>query len=268
MLGGCTNRAQEDHKASSNKAEIQVFIATSLNNVMTELTKRYEEAHPEVKIILNADSSGKLLTQIEEGYECDIFFSAAPEQMDQLEADGLMVAGSREEVVNNHLIVITRKDSGTKVTGLYNLSEAASLALAEGSVPAGRYTRQALVELNIIDETEDVAKLTTKEVSEVLGNLEISEQGNVSKVLIAVIEGSCEVGTTYYSDTYGYEDDIRILEQVSDELTGDINYPICLVKNPEATDLQEAEAEKFHQYILSKEARKVFEEYYFTTEFE
>lgn len=35
----------------------------------------------------------------------------------------------------------------------------------------------------------------------------------MSKVLTAVVEGSCEVGTTYYSDTYGYEDDLEILEQ-------------------------------------------------------
>ena len=44
--------------------------------------------HPNVKITFNADSSGTLLTQIQEGYECDIFFSAAQKQMDDLEADG------------------------------------------------------------------------------------------------------------------------------------------------------------------------------------
>ena len=63
--------------------EIQVFIAASLNTVMTELAEKYNEEHPEVKITFNADSSGTLLTQIEEGYECDIFFSAAQKQMDQ-----------------------------------------------------------------------------------------------------------------------------------------------------------------------------------------
>ena len=31
--------------------------------------KEYNEDHPEVKITFNADSSGTLLTQIEEGYE-------------------------------------------------------------------------------------------------------------------------------------------------------------------------------------------------------
>ena len=36
---------------------------------------------------------------------------------------------------------------------------------------------------------------------------------------MAVAEGSCEVGTTYYSDTYGYEDDLEVLETVSYDLT-------------------------------------------------
>lgn len=48
------------------------------------------------------------------------------------------------------------------------------------------------------------------------------------------MEGSCEVGTTYYSDTYGYEDDLEILETVSYDLTGDVIYPIAQVVNKEA----------------------------------
>ena len=62
-------KAADDSKKSSKKeTEIQVFIAASLNTVMTELAKEYNEDHPEVKITFNADSSGTLLTQIEEGY--------------------------------------------------------------------------------------------------------------------------------------------------------------------------------------------------------
>ena len=88
---------------------------------MTELAKEYQKDHPNVKIIYNADSSGTLLTQIEEGYECDLFFSAAQKQMDVLEADGFLVDGTRSDVVNNQVVVITLKDSKTKVKGLANL---------------------------------------------------------------------------------------------------------------------------------------------------
>lgn len=90
-----------EESEGAEETEIQVFIAASLNTVMTDLAERYNEEHPEVKITFNADSSGTLLTQIQEGYECDIFFSAAQKQMDDLEADGLMVEGTRANVVNN-----------------------------------------------------------------------------------------------------------------------------------------------------------------------
>ena len=250
---------------TAEETEIQVFIAASLNTVMTELADMYNEEHPEVKITYNPDSSGTLLTQIQEGYECDIFFSAAQKQMDDLEADGLMVEGTRADVVNNQVVVVSLKDSGTKVTGLENLNEAESIALAGGSVPVGRYTRQALVNLGTLPETDDPASITTEEVSEALGGVEISEQDNVSKVLTAVVEGSCEVGTTYYSDTYGYEDDLDILQTVSYDLTGDVIYPIARVVNEEADDAQTAAAEDFLQFILSDEAKAVFDSYYFDT---
>ena len=257
-----------DDGADAEETEIQVFIAASLNTVMTELAETYNEDHPEVKITYNADSSGTLLTQIEEGYECDIFFSAAQTQMDTLEEDGLMVEGTRANVVNNQVVVITLKDSGTAVTGLENLQDAESIALAGGSVPVGRYTRVALVNLGILPETDDPASITTSEISEALGGVEISEQDNVSKVLTAVVEGSCEVGTTYYSDTYGYEDDLDILQTVSYDLTGNVIYPIARVVNEEADDAQNAAADDFLAFVLSDEAKAVFDSYYVDTNVE
>lgn len=260
--------AAETAETAAEPVEIQVFIAASLNTVMTDLAGRYNEEHPEVKIVYNADSSGTLLTQIEEGYECDIFFSAAQKQMNQLEEDGLVVEGTRRNVVNNQVVVVTLKDSGTAVTGLGDIEKAESIALAGGSVPAGKYTRQALVNLGKLEAAEDVSKITTAQVSEALGGVEISEQDNVSKVLAAVAEGSCEVGTTYYSDTYGFEDDLDILETVSYDLTGDVIYPIARVVNEEADDAQTAAAEDFLAFILSDEAKAVFDAYYFDTDVE
>ena len=262
---GDASSGESSTDGEAEETEIQVFIAASLNTVMTELAEMYSEEHPEVTITYNPDSSGTLLTQIQEGYECDIFFSAAQKQMDDLEADGLMVEGTRANVVNNQVVVVSLKDSGTKVTGLENLNEAESIALAGGSVPVGRYTRQALINLGTLPETDDPASITTEEVSEALGGVEISEQDNVSKVLTAVVEGSCEVGTTYYSDTYGYEDDLDILQTVSYDLTGDVIYPIARVVNEEADDAQTAAAEDFFKFILSDEAKAVFESYYFDT---
>lgn len=269
LLAGCGSDGSGEKQTGENpQAEIQVFIAASLNTVMEDLAERYQETSPEVKITLNADSSGTLLTQIQEGYECDIFFSAAQKQMDDLEADGLVKDGTRANVVNNQVVVVTLKDSGTKVTGLETLKDAESIALAGGSVPVGRYTREALKSLGLLGGSKPAEEYTTEEVSAALGGVEISEQDNVSKVLIAVAEGSCEVGTTYYSDTYGYEEELEILETVGYDLTGDVIYPVCLVENPEADDRQAKAAEDFYEFILSEEAKEVFDSYYFDTDVE
>ena len=232
--------------------ELQVFIAASLSKVMDEVATEYQKDHPNVKITFNADSSGTLLTQIEEGYACDVFFSAAQKQMDQLEkTDGLVVDGTRKNVVNNQVVVVTRKDSGTKVTGLETLKDASSIALAGGSVPVGKYTRQALVNLGILDKVDDVSTIPTETISEKLGGVEISE-----------------VGTTYYSDTYGYEDELNILQTVSYDLTGNVIYPIAQVKNDEASDAEVSEAKDFIDFVTSDKAKTIFQKYYFDTDVE
>ena len=261
-------KKEEASNQEKEETEIQVFIAASLHAVMEELAGKYQQEHPNVKITFHADSSGTLLTQIQEGYECDLFFSAAQKQMDTLEKDGFVVEGTRKDVVNNQVVVLTRKDSGTSVTGLSSLGKAKSIAMAGGSVPVGKYTRDALVSLEILENTEDNSKITTEQIAQALGDVEISEQDNVSKVLVTVIEGACEVGTTYYSDIYGYEEQVEVLEAVSYDLTGDVRYPICCVNNPAADELQKETAEDFRQYILSEEAKIIFENYYFDTNVE
>lgn len=260
---------EKETDTTDGETEIQVFIAASLNTVMTELAAKFNETNPNVKITFNADSSGTLRTQIKEGYECDIFFSAAQKQMDELEAEGdILVDGTRKNVVNNQVVIISRSDSGTKVKGLETLKDAQSIALAGGSVPVGKYTRQALVNLNLVPKAEKVSTITTEQVSKALGGVEISEQDNVSKVLIAVTEGSCEVGTTYYSDTYGYEDQVNILETVSYDLTGNVIYPIARIQNAEADAAQTKTAEQFYDFVTSDDAKKVFDSYYFDTNVE
>lgn len=251
----------------SGETEIQVFIAASLKTVMEKVAAAYNEEHPEVKITFNADSSGTLMTQIEEGYACDVFFSAAKKQMDTLEKDDdLLVPGTRANVVNNQVCVVTLKDSGTEVTGLSDIAKASSIALADGSVPVGKYTRQAMVNAGLLPETEDVSAITTKEVSDALGGVEISEQSNVSKVLAAVVEGSCEVGTIYYSDTYGFEDKIEILEKVPYDLSGDVIYPIAQIKNDEADEAEKEAALDFLNFVTSDKAKTIFEDCYFDTD--
>lgn len=250
------------------KTVVNVFAAASLSGVMAEFEAEFEKANPDVDIVINADSSGTLLTQIEEGAPCDIFFSAAEKQMDQLEEDGLINEGTRQNVVNNQLVVITQPGSGTKVTGLATIGKAKSIALADGSVPVGRYTRTALVNLGILEKADDPSAITTQEVSDQLGGVQISEQGNVSKVLEAVEEGSSEVGTVYLSDTVGHEDNILIIETVPYSVTGDIIYPVCQVVNDEAADAQKEAAAAFLAFITNDDAKALYRKYGFDTDVE
>lgn len=264
------NLSAEEEPGTADQFEettVTIYAAASLETVLTELIDVYNETQPNVTIQGSYDSSGTLLTQIEEtaGNGIDIFFSAGQSQMNTLEEeDGLVVEGTRHNVVNNQVCVVTYPDSGTAVTGLENIGEAASLALADGSVPVGRYTRQAMINAGML-QGDDPAAITTEQVSQALGGVEINECGNVSKVLQAVAEHSNEVGTTYYSDTYGFEDDVQILEVIPYELSGDVIYPIAQVSNAEADELQSAAAEDFINFLISDEAKAIFEKYYFDT---
>ena len=252
----------------SDKVEVSVFVAASLNDVMQEFKADFEAEHENVSILINADSSGTLMTQIQEGAACDLFFSAAQKQMNTLEEAGLLVEGTRKNVVNNKLVVITQKDTDTVVTGLDNIGSAASIALADGSVPVGKYTRQALMNLGILETLDDPSIYTTQDVSDALGGVEISEQGNVSKVLTAVEEGSCEVGTTYLSDTYGHEANVRIIEEVPYDVTGNIIYPVSLVVNPDASEDEAALAAEFLEFITNDKAKERYATHLFDPDVE
>lgn len=264
--------AEAPASESGEEVTVIMFAAKSLNTVMDDIIATYQETHPGVTIVPSYDSSGTLQTQIQEGAACDVFFSAAQKQMNTLEEGGFVVEGTRHNVVNNQVVVVTYPDSGTTVTGLEDLSNAANMALADGSVPVGKYTRQALVNAGIVAEPADgdVSKITSQEVSEALGGLEINECGNVGQVASAVAEGSNEVGTVYYSDTYGLEDKLVILQTVSYDLTGNVIYPIAQINNedPSCTDAERAAAAEFVEYVASEEAKAVFQKYYFDTDVE
>ena len=260
--------AEEPAEEPAETTTVNVFAAASLGAVMADLEASYEEANPGVDIVVNADSSGALLTQIQEGAPCDIFFSAAQKQMDELESAGMVTEGTRTNVVNNQLVVVTQPDSETAVTGLADIAKAKSIALADGSVPVGKYTRQAMINLGLLAEAEDPAAITTQEVSDQLGGVEISEQGNVSKVLAAVEEGSCEVGTTYLSDTVGHEDSVRILETVGYDVTGNIIYPVAQITNQDADEAETDAAADFLAYITNDDAKALYQKYGFDTNVE
>ena len=272
-MAGCGKKevAQGSQDAATESKDnkettITVFAAKSLNQVMEELIQKYNETNPNVTIAGSYDSSGTLLTQIQEGASCDVFFSAAQKQMDTLEQENkLVVEGTRYNVVNNQVCVVTYKGSNTKVTGLANLKDASSMALADGSVPVGKYTREAMVNAGMLESVEDASAITTDQVSLALGGMDINECANVGAVTTAVSEGANEVGTVYYSDTYGLEEQLVILEEIPYDLTGNVIYPVAQVENKEADALEKEAAADFVKFLVSDDAKEIFKKYYFDT---
>lgn len=283
-LAGCSGNSSDEEKENTRTEDtakeeegdsdqfddttVTIFAAKSLNSVVDELITMYNEEQPNVEVVTSYDSSGTLMEQIEQGAACDLFFSAAQKQMDQLEDDGLLVDGTRANVVNNQVCVVTYKGSDTQVTGLEDIDQAESFALADGSVPVGKYTRQAMVNAGMLDAVDDVSTITTQQISEALGGIEINECANVGAVAAAVSEGSNEVGTVYKSDTYGLEDNLEILQVVSYDLTGDVIYPIAQTTNEEADELESGAALDFLNFLTSDKAKSVYEKYYFDTDVE
>lgn len=261
-----TTESRDPAEKGEDAVRITVFAAKSLNNVMEDLIRNYGETHPGVTIVGSYDSSGTLMEQIREGAPCDVFFSAASKQMDQLEEEGFLVEGTRRDVVNNQVCLVTYKGSMTEVKGLGNLEKASSIALADGSVPVGRYTRVAMIHAGLLEQAGEPAEITTRQVSGALGNMEINECANVGAVAAAVAEGANEVGCVYYSDTFGYEDKLEILEKIPYDLSGDIIYPAAQVRNEQADDAQQRAAREFTAYLVSDWAKEIFKAYYFDTE--
>lgn len=233
------------------KGEVYAFIAASLNNSMGEIQKDFNETYPDVEILFNADSSGTLQTQIEEGARCDIFFSAATKQMDALVDEGLAQKDSVVDLLENKVVLIKPKDGETKVTGFENITDAANLALAGESVPVGQYSREIFENLGIMDE---------------VNQMEINEGKNVTDVLASVSEGSNEVGIVYATDAASVADSVDIIAEAPEgSLETPVLYPVGLVEDKEASEDDTAAAEAFLEYLQSDEAIAVFEKYGFAS---
>ena len=259
--------SQEPEVEPLAAAEIHLYAAASMENAFTQIIEMYKQVQPNITVTGNYDSSGKLLTAIEEanGTDIDIFFSAGKKQVTTLnETDGLVVEGSVVDLLGNALCLVTYNGSDTKVTGWDNLGDAANMALCDGTVPAGQYTRKLLVAKGILPEADDVNAYTSEEISQTLGGLEINEAENVSAAAANVVEHSNEITTCYYTDYYSYKDQLTIIAMdEKGEFTGSIIYPVCQVKNPNADEALLAATEDFLNYIQSDEILDVFAEYCF-----
>lgn len=244
MSAGSVQAAAED-----TSGDLYVFIAASLNNAMEEIQKDFNEDYPDVNILYNADSSGTLQTQIEEGSRCDIFFSAATKQMDALVDEELAKKDSVVDLLENKVVLIKPKDGETKVTGFENITDAKNIALAGEDVPVGQYSREIFKNLGIEDD---------------VNKMEINEGKNVTDVLASVSEGSNEIGIVYATDATSVADKVDVIAEAPEgSLETPVLYPVGLTVDAEASDEEAAAADAFLEYLQTDDAMKVFEEYGF-----
>ena len=231
------------------KGEVNTFIAASLSNAMEEIQKDFNETYPDVEILYNADSSGTLQTQIEEGARCDIFFSAADKQMNALIDENLAKKDTVEDILENKVVLIKPKDGETKVTGFENITDAKNIALAGEDVPVGQYSREIFKNLGIEDD---------------VNKMEINEGKNVTDVLASVSEGSNEIGIVYATDATSVADKVDVIAEAPEgSLETPVLYPVGLTVDAEASDAEAVAADAFLEYLQTNDAMKVFEEYGF-----
>ncbi len=263
MPAGCGKKNE-----NSKKTDITIFAAKSLNSVMDELCKEYNKEHPDINFHTNYDSSGTLMTQIKEGAKCNVFFSAGVEQMDELEKGydgGSVDKDSRKDLLNNQVCLVTWKGSNTKVKSFKDMAKAKNMALADETVPVGQYTRKALINSHLVSGDKEKANdLKDTDISNALGGLEINSCANVGAVAAEVAEGADEIGTVYYSDTFGYENNLEIIEKLPNSLTGDVIYPVAPLKSDDISDDEFNASNEFIKFMSEEKAVKLFEKYHFS----
>ena len=249
MAAGMSAGSVQAAAAEDASGDLYVFIAASLSNAMEDIQKDFNKEYPDVNILFNADSSGTLQTQIEEGSRCDIFFSAATKQMDALVDEELADKDSVVDLLENKVVLIKPKDGETKVTGFENITDAENIALAGEDVPVGQYSREIFKNLGIEDD---------------VNKMEINEGKNVTEVLASVSEGSNEIGIVYETDAASVADKVDIIaEAPAGSLETPVLYPVGLTIDSEASDSEAAAAKAFLEYLQTDDAMKVFEEYGF-----
>ena len=247
--------AEEPAAEAVEEVEIIVFAAASMTETLTEIKGMYEAANPGVTITYNFDSSGTLKTQIQEGADCDLFISAAPKQMNQLDAskdsdanpDGLdfVLQGSRVNLLENKVALVVPEGNPKGVESFDQLSELLKggdilMAMGNSDVPVGQYTQKILAYYELSEEDLAAAKV-------------LSYGTNVKEVTTQVSEASVDCGVVYGTDAFSAG--LEVVDTATAEMCGQVIYPAAVLnisKAPEA-------AQAFLDYLCGDEAMAVFE---------
>ncbi|MFZ5753250.1 MAG: molybdate ABC transporter substrate-binding protein [Bacillota bacterium] len=235
---GCTAKA-------TKPGALTVSAAASLKDTMEEIKEIYAKENSKVEITYNFGASGALQQQIEQGAPADIFISAAPKQMDELQKKDLIVKDTRKDLLENKVVLVTPKDRRL-ITSFEDLGKKEVQKIAIGapeSVPAGKYAQDALTSLGIWNQI--ASKLVLAK--------------DVRQVLTYVETGNVEAGIVYQTDAK-ISHKVQIAAVAPEKSHAPVVYPIAAIKSSKNME----QAQSFISFLASDKAKAVFEKYGFT----
>ena len=251
-----TTQTDNPQTEQAEPVELIVFAAASMTETLTEIAELYKTAAPKVTITYNFDSSGKLLTQIKEGADCDLFISAAPTQMNAMDGslignteknpDGLdlIVTDSRVNLLENKVTLTVPEGNPKGIKSFDQLAELLKdgevlLAMGNSDVPVGQYTQKIFAYYELDEATlADAGKLT-------YGN-------NVKEVTSQVNEAAADCGIIYATDAFSAG--LTVVGSATAEMCGQVIYPAAVLKG----DKEDA-TRAFLAYLQTDAAMAVFE---------
>ena len=247
----------ETTAASAEEVELIVFAAASMTETLTEIADMYKKTAPNVTLTFNFDSSGTLKTQIQEGADCDVFISASPKQMNQLDkdadpavnTDGLdfVLAGTRLNLLENKVVLVVPDGNPAGVESFEDIltDKVSLICLGNDDVPVGQYSKKILTYLGSSAEDLEAAS-------------KVTYGSNVKEVTTQVGEAAVDCGIIYATDAFSAG--LTIVAEATPEMCGQVIYPAAVLnitKNEEA-------AKAFLEYLQTPECAAVFEGVGFT----
>jgi molybdate transport system substrate-binding protein len=232
--------------AQSQRAELTVSAAISLKDALDTIKQAYASQAPGVSISMNYGASGTLQLQIEQGAPVDVYISAAPKQMDALESKGLLLEGTRKDLLRNEIVLIVPQGSTLGIKTFQDLLKADVKRVALGepvTVPAGKYAQETLIHLGIYDQVNAKAVLAK----------------DVRQVLTYVETGDVDAGVVYRTDALS-SNKVKIVAEAPADSHEPVIYPVAIINTTKAL----AAAKAFEDFLAGQRARAIFEKYGFS----
>src|SRR5215217_4360145 len=223
---------------------LTILAASSLTDAFGELGNTFEEQNQGVEVQQSFGASSDLLAQIQQGAPADVFASAAEEEMDTAEKDGL-VSGKPEIFVKNREVIMVPKDNPANIKSLEDMAKPnIKLVLAAKDVPAADYAVEILGKAD--------KKYGSGFKKKVLSNV-VSREADVRASVNRVVVGDADATFGYASDyTPDIRDKVKVI-QIPPDLNIIATYPIATIKAAKEPAL----AKKWVDLVTSSEGQEV-----------